>query len=400
MPSNQLSTAFVKTLTHSGRTRGAERHGDGGGTGLMINVQPGGSKSWVQVITIHGKRRAIGLGSYPLVGLAQARRTALENRRAAREGQDPRKPKRRPPRFREAAEELIDLRSGGWTNAKSRAQWESSLESYVYPAIGDLRIDRISSADVLEILTPIWSTKRETAARVRQRVSAVMRWGIANGHRVDDPASNALLQVLPSRRAAVRHYKALPYSEVPGVIARVGRTNAWVGTKLAFEFLVLTAARSGEVRGATWDEVDLEGRTWTIPAARMKARAEHRVPLAPQSLSVLKQAREIAAPPLLRELRGCPYVFPSARGKPLSNSTMSKLIRENGVEAVPHGFRSSFRDWASEQTDTPHAVMEAALAHTIPRAVEAAYARSDLFEKRRALMEQWASYVCKGDADG
>ena len=395
MADKRLNAAFVATVKHSGKTRYAERHGDGGRLGLTLNVQPSGTKSWVQTIVIRGKRRAMGLGPYPQVSLAAARKKAFENSRVAREGGDPRRPKAHPPRFREAAAQLIDLQASSWTNPKSRVQWKSSLAAYVFPALGDLRVDRIEPADVLAVLTPIWGTKRETAQRVRQRIAAVMRWSIANGHRKSNPAGDAVLQALPRRRPPVRHHRALPYADVPDAVRRIRATRAWDCTKMALEFLVLTAARSGEVRGAVWSEIDLDTATWTVAARRMKAKIEHRVPLPPRCIELLGEARTLA--PLTPAHRDCPLVFPSPRGKMLSDNTLSKLLRENGVAGVPHGFRSSFRDWASEQTNAPHAVMEAALAHTIPRAVEAAYARSDLLAKRRTLLEQWARHVERGD---
>ena len=386
-----LTHARVKALRHSGKTGGQERHADGNGLALAISTT--NAKSWVQAITIHGTRRTFGLGPFPLVSLAEAREKAASNRKIALDGGDPRRPKRRPPTFREAAEQTIALLESGWRNSKSRAQWQSSLNAYAHPAIGEARIDQITSADVLAILTPIWGTKRETAQRVRQRISAVMRFAIAAGHRADNPAGEAVLSALPRQRPPVKHHAALPHAQVADAIRLVHRTDAWIGTKLTFEFLVLMAARSGEVRGAVWDEFDFEAATWTIPAQRMKANAEHRVPLSSRAIDVLRQAKTITSPPMTPAHRGCKLVFPSAKAKPISDSTVSKLLRDNGIKAVPHGFRSSFRDWAQETTDTPHAVMEAALAHTIPSAVERAYARSDLFDRRRKLMDQWAEYV-------
>jgi len=388
-----LTAIGVKHAGHTGKTRAAQRITDSGGVGLMLQIQPSGAKSWVQRLVIHDVRRMFGLGPYPQVTLAKARRIAAENSRVARSGGDPRRGKSRIPRFRQAAAEVIDLQSAGWISPKSRKQWESSLANYAFPKIGGLRLDRITSADVLGVLEPIWGAKRETAQRVRQRISAVMRWAIAHGHRKDNPAADAVLSVLPRKRPPVKHHRAVPYADVPEAVRIIGETNAWIGTKLAFEFLVLTAARSGEVRGATWDELDTDSALWTIPASRMKAAVEHRVPLSARCLELLREARKITDPPMTAAHRGCQLVFPSIRGKITSDSTLSKLMRENGIDGVPHGFRSSFRDWAAEQTNAPHAVMEAALAHRIPRAVEAAYARSDLFDKRRALMNQWAEHV-------
>ena len=231
MADKRLTAAFVRAARHSGLTRGAERHGDGGGLGLMLNISPSGAKSWVQFITIRGKRRSMGLGGYPITTLKEARDKAFENKRVARQGGDPRRPKKRPPRFREAAAEVIDLLASGWTSPKSRAQWESSLAAYAHPLLGDLRVDRIEPADVLAVLTPIWGSKRETAQRVRQRIAAVMRWAVAHGHRQDNPAGDAVLQALPRRRPPVRHHRALPYADVPGAVVTIRGTRAWIGTR-------------------------------------------------------------------------------------------------------------------------------------------------------------------------
>ena len=392
--SNRLSPAFVKAARHSGRTRSDERHADG--NGLMLCIQPSGSKSWVQRIVIHGRRRTFGLGAYPLVPLKEARRMAFENRALARQGGDPLalRARRDVPDFATAAAKVIDIQAGAWKDAgKSRRQWESSLAAYAFPVLGAKRVDAIASADVLAAVLPIWSSKRETASRVRQRISAVMKWAVAQGYRADDPAGAAVLQALPKGvGTARRRHRALPYGEVADAVRRVRASKAWLGTKLAFEFLVLTACRSGEVRGARRGEVDLAAATWTIPADRMKAKSEHRVPLSAHCLKVLAEAKRIES--LIAPAAAGDLLFPSVKGRQLSDATMSKLLRELGVDAVPHGFRSSFRDWAAERTDTPHAVMEAALAHVVTNAAERAYAWSDLFERRRTLMEQWATHVC------
>ena len=393
---NQLTSAFVRNCRHSGRVSWAERHGDGGGLGLMLNVQPSGSKSWVQFLTVRGKRRSIGLGGYPAVSLKEAREKAQKNQQVARKDGDPRQNRRRVPRFRDAAAAVIELQSSEWTCPKSRKHWESSLAIYAFPVIGDMRVDRIEPSDVLAVLEPMWGSKRETAQRVRQRIEAVMRWAVTHGHRTDNPADKTTLSGLPRRRSPVKHHCALPYADVPAAIRKIRYSLAWTGTKLAFEFLVLTAARSGEVRGAVWDEIDFDNAVWTIPDSRMKAGIKHRVPLAPRALEVLTEARELTNPPVTSAHRDCQFVFPSLRAKMLSDSTISKLVRENNIPGVPHGFRSSFRDWAAERTTAPHAVMEAALAHRIPSAVERAYARSDLFDRRRALMEDWATFVQGG----
>ena len=353
----------------------------------MLAVYPSGSKAWIQRLAIRGRRRNLGLGGYPVVTLKQAREVAYENRRIAAAGGDPQR-SRDVPTFEATARALIDSHAQTWSpGGKSRRQWESSLAAYVYPRIGAKRVDEVTGADVMAVLQPIWTAKPETASRVRQRISAVMKWAIANQQRTDDPAGPAILQALPRRsRDARRHHPALPYTEVGDAVRRVQATNAWPGTKLAFEFLVLTAARSGEVRGARRDEIDAGQRIWTVPAARMKMRREHRVPLSARCAEIVEEAAELPS-------GGSELVFPSVRGRPMSDMTLSKLLRENGIAAVPHGFRSSFRDWAAERTNADHAVMEQALAHAPTDLTVAAYARSDLFEKRRALMDRWAAYV-------
>ena len=238
---------------------------------------------------------------------------------------------------------------------------------------------------LLAWLTPIWHDKPETARRVRQRIGAVMKWAVAMGYRSDNPAGDALGQALGRQQAVVQHMRALPHGAVADALAIVRVSQASVTTKRAFEFLVLTAARSGEVRLATWDEMDLDAGVWTIPAARMKAKRDHRVPLSRRALAILHDVQRLSD--------GTGLVFPNPRGKPLSDATLSQLIKELGIAAVPHGFRSSFRDWAAEQTSTPREVVEAALAHTVQNPTEAAYARSDLFERRRRLMDDWAAYL-------
>ena len=289
------------------------------------------------------------------------------------------------PTVEEAAAEVLEQQRPGWRNAKHARDWPRSLRAYAFPRIGALPVSAVTTADVLAILTPIWHDKPETARRVRQRIGAVMKWAVAMGYRPDNPAGDALGQALGRQQAVVQHMRALPHGEVADALATVRASQASVTTKDAFEFLVLTAARSGEMRLATSDEMDLDAGVWTIPAARMKAKRDHRVPLSGRALAILHDVRRLSD--------GTGLVFRSLRGKLLSNTTLSKLIKELGLAAVPHGFRSSFRDWAAERTSTPREVVEAALAHTVQNASEAAYARSDLFERRRRLMDDWAAYL-------
>ena len=378
-----LSAAFVKTVRVPGR------YGDGrGGYGLSLLVRPTAtgrlSKTWSQRLRIAGRPCNVGLGAYPVVTLAEARQAALENRRAVARGRDPRRGG--VPTFAAAVETVIAIHAAGWRDGgKNEKQWRASLGTYVLPQLGRTPIDKISTAEVLAVLVPIWSAKPETARRVRQRIRAVMRWAIAEGFRDDDPAGEAIGAALPRNGRLPAHHRALPHAAVGAALARVRASEAWPTTKLALEFLTLTASRSGEVRGAHWDEIDRPSATWTVPAARMKAGRPHRVPLSERALAVLDAAQDFAD--------GSGLCFPSVWGRVMSDNTLSKLLRELGVPAVPHGMRSSFRDWAAECTDAPREVCELALAHVNSDRVEAAYRRSDLFERRRALMEEWAAYL-------
>ena len=376
----QLNAKFVREVTKPG----SYHDGD---AGLFLLVKPSGRKSYIQRLTIHGRRRDIGLGSVRWTTLTEARAAAQANRKIARTGGDPMAGRHATvPTFAEAADVVIRLHAETWKDSgKSAAQWRASLAAYALPKLGRKSVAAITTADVLAVLTPIWNSKRETARRVRQRIGAVCKWAVAEGHREDNPAGDALGAALPKNGAHKGHHRALPYDRVADALARVRASGAYVHTKLAFELLVLTAARSGEVRGARWDEIDLDAGTWTVPGERMKGNRPHRVPLSARALAVLREAGEY------RDDSG--LVFPSARGRPLSDATMSKLVKELGIGAVPHGFRSSFRQWAAERTNIPREVCEEALAHVNPNRVEAAYQRSDLFERRRELMDAWARYV-------
>ena len=256
-----------------------------------------------------------------------------------------------------------------------------------YPHLGNKRVDQITSADVLAALVPIWHTKAEIARKSRQRISAVMRWAIAEGHRTDNPAGDAIAGALPKQNGRTSHYRALPHDQVAGAIAVIQHTDAWPATKLAFEFLVLTATRSGKVRNATWAEIDWETATWEIPAERTKASRPHQVPLCKRAVEILGESLGFA------DASG--LVFPSMSGKTLSSGTIGKLLKDSGITAVAHGFRSSFRRWAAECTNIPREGAELALGHVNKDRVEAAYQRSDLFDKRRNLMDQWAEYLNK-----
>ena len=378
-PDKALSATFVRTAPPG-------RHCDG--QGLYLFVQPSGTRSWVQRIVIRGYRREIGLGSAQLVPLTEAREKARANRKLAREGGDPLAEKRRAestPTFAEAAARVLEQKRAGWRNSRHPQSWLTSLERYAFPRIGGRLVSEVTGADVLEVLTPIWHEKAQTARRVRQRIRAVLEWAVAVELRVDNPCDR-IAPVLGPQQATVEHMRALAHRDVPAAVEAVRASEAAAVVKLAFELLVLTAARWGEVRGAEWTEIDIAGRVWTIPATRMKAKRAHRIPLSGRATEILDAARTLGAGPL---------VFSAADGAPMPEKTLRRLLQDLNIAAVPHGFRSTFRDWAAEETDHPREVIEAALAHVIQNQVEAAYARSDLFERRRRLMDDWSAAVCR-----
>ena len=383
---SRLTAARVSGIAHPGM------YGDGGT--LYLKVAPGGSKSWIQRVTIDGRRRDIGLGGYPLVTLARARELAFDNRRVARSGGDPLAAKRRAkiPTFREAAEKTFAANKRRWRNGKHRRNWIQSLVKYAFPVLGDIAVHRIDREDLLRVLEPIWMTKPATARKVRQRMRATLSWCQAHGYIEHNWAGEAINGALPAMPTVRAHFRAIPYQEVPEALKAVETSDGSQVVKQCFRFLVLTACRSGEARNATWDEIDLDGREWRIPARRMKAGAEHRVPLSDQSVVVLDQAAR------LRDGSGLVFPSPTRGGRPLSDMTLMKTLRATGLaeRTTVHGFRSAFRDWASECTDMDHAAIELSLAHKVGSAVERAYARSDLFEKRRLLMGEWG-IVCDGN---
>lgn len=379
-PEKALTAQAVKAATAPGK------YFDG--HGLYLRVDANGSRFWVQRITIRGKRCELGLGAPSLVSLAEARAKALENRKLARLGGDPLQAKREAQAvltFEEAARKVHALHKPTWKNEKHAAQFLATLETYAFPRLGRLRVQDVTTGDVLAVLMPIWTTIPETARRVRQRIGTVLKWAIAQGWRQDNPAEN-ISKALPRVSKAQQHRKALPYAEVAGCIEAVRGSGAGLSTKLALEFLVLTAGRSGEVRDARWSEIDLTAQVWEIPAERMKMKRPHRVPLSPRAVEILVQAKA------LDDESG--LVFPGTKtGRALSDMTLSKLVKELGFAADVHGFRTSFRTWAQERTSYPREVAEAALAHLTGDAVERAYARSDVFEKRRKMMSAWATYL-------
>lgn len=380
----QLTVAAVKSLAKRGL------HGDG--NTLYLKVAAGGSKSWVQRVTIRGRRHDIGLGSCARVPLAEARRRAAANLLLIAAGGDPLadRKRQRVPTFREVAHETWTGLQPTWRDgSRSGAIWWRSMERYVLPEIGHLPVSEISRQQVLKILTPIWTSRRVTAGKVRQRIRKTLALAQAHGHVDVNAAGEVIDGALPKMPAKVTHHRAPPYADVAAVLASVERSEAALATRLCFRFLVLTAARSGEARGAAWTEIDRELREWRIPGERMKAGKAHVVALTDSALRVLDAAEQ------LRDGSGLVFPSPARRGQPLSDNTLSKLLRDLGIDSVPHGFRAAFRTWAAERTDTPHAIMELALSHLVGDAVERAYNRSDLRRKRQRLMQRWSAFLEK-----
>jgi integrase len=359
------------------------------GNCLYLQVGSGGARSWILRVVVDGRRRDIGLGGVSYVSLADAREEAVKLRKAARFGGDPlvllRQERRIIPTFESAAREVHTEHSKTFRNPKHAAQWIGSLETYAFPFIGTLTVDKIDSSDILRVLSPIWLEIPETARRVRQRIKLVFDWAKAKTFRAADNPIEGISKVLPKHSTKQKHFASLPYRDLPVFIQKL-RGYDGIATRLGMEFLILTAARTSEVLLARWDEIDSKTRTWTVPAERMKAKEEHKVPLTARSLAILKEACEISD--------DGPYIFPgNIHHEPLSNMTFEMALRRMDYDVTTHGFRSTFRVWAEEAAHFPNNVVEAALAHTIKDKVEAAYQRSKLLEKRRPLMDQWARFV-------
>lgn len=373
-------------------------HADG--KGLYLRVTSATARSWVLRYMLDGKAREMGLGPYPDVSLAEARQAATEARKQKAQGRDPiqaREAQRAAARaeaaraitFRKCAEDFLTRNEARWRNDKHRWQWSNTLERFAYPELGNLPVSAIDTPLIVRALEPIWTSMPETASRVRQRVEAVLDAATVQGYREGaNPArwKANLAHLLPahSKVRRVEHHAALPHAELPAFLVQLkieGGTAA-----RALHFTILSAARTGEVLGATWSEIDFDNRVWIVPAERMKAGKEHRVPLSETALELLRVQRKDAG-------EGA-FVFPGARKKrPLSNMAMLQTLRRmKRGDLTVHGFRSTFRDWAAERTSFPREVAEAALAHTLSDKVEAAYRRSDLFDKRRKLMDAWAKF--------
>lgn len=388
------------------KLREAGMHAVGGVAGLYLQILPTGGRSWLLRVRIGSRRREIGLGGFPDVTLAQAREKARELRDQISAGRDPVEEKQTAKSAAKAAQaarrtfqrcalDYIAAHESGWRNAKHAQQWRNSLEQHVFPTMGELLVSDIDLPHVIDVLRPIWATKNETASRLRGRIESVLDWATVHNYRSGlNPARwrGHLDKLLPkpSKVAIVEHHKAIPVGEV-GAFVQALRKTSGMGA-LALEFAILTAARSGEVRGATLDEIDRSAKMWIIPASRMKAGKEHRVPLSEAALSVIDRAAA------LPQVAGAGLLFPAPRGGQLSDMTLTAAMRRMEVDAVPHGFRSTFRDWAAERTNYPREVAEAALAHVIADKVEAAYRRGDLFDKRRRMMDEWAEFVGRVEA--
>ena len=387
----ELSALDIKRITKPGR------HTVGVIPGLMLVVKDSGSKSWILRAVVGNKRRNVGLGGYPEISLAKARERAREAKELIRRGVDPieqrkalriafLKSQNGRMSFMEAAHKCHGKKVPEFRNPKHAKQWIRSVEKYAFPYIGNIAVEDVELSHILEILQPIWTDKTETATRLRQRLEQILNWSIISGYRKsNNPARwkghlDAILP-LPTKIKKVNHMRALPWKDMNPFMVELRKIEG-MGAK-ALEFIILTACRSGEARFAVWDEIDLDNKTWVIPGERMKAGKEHKVPLVDDAIKLLEN---------LPRFEGSNYIFTAPRGGPLSDMTISAVCKRMKVNAVPHGFRSTFRDWAAESTNYPRDVAEMALAHSIGTQVEAAYRRGDLFEKRYKLMTAWSKY--------
>lgn len=405
----ELTALDIKRLSHSGERDRHEWFAVGGVSGLQLQIAPSGGKSWLLRTMIGGKRRSIGLGPYPEVSLAAAREVAREAKAKIAMGIDPIEDKkaaratleaaqRRGLTFRDAVDRCLAVKLDEFKNEKHQKQWRSSLDTYAVPEIGNMLVGEIEVQDILRVLEPIWGTKTETASRLRGRIENVLAWATVAGHRSgDNPARwrgnlDAILPK-PSKVAKVEHHAALPLDMVAEWFADLRRRDGTASR--ALEFAAMTAARSGEVRGMKWSEVDFDQSLWVIPAERMKAGKEHRVPLTAEAVALLRGMPKTAE-----------YVFPAPKGGQLSDMALSSVMRRineaaggryadrrSGRPAVPHGLRSTFRDWTAERTEYQSDMAEIALAHTVGSAVERAYRRTDMLERRRAMMETWWAFL-------
>lgn len=376
---NRLTARKVQTETKPGR------HADGGG--LYLVVDPSGAKRWAVLITIRGRRRELGIGSLSVYTLAEARDEAEKIKRAVARGEDPKKPQEPPPRFAEAAEKIIAELAPGWRGRDTKAHWQRSLLVYAKD-IGDVPIDLVTTEHVMDVVKPLWRSRPESGRKLRQRIETLLDAATVKGWREGaNPArlKGHLERLLPKQPVGVAHRRAVPYDEAPEVMKRLAAQSAM--SARALEWTILTAAREGMTRFALWGEI--EGDVWVIPAGKMKenGQGDFRVPLTPQALAVLDRVR-------VGEPKPDQLIFPGARkGRPMSDQTMDSLLARMKIDATPHGFRSTFRDWAGDETDHAREVAEAALAHMVGSDTERAYRRRDALTKRRRLMQDWADFI-------
>jgi integrase len=382
-PDKALSAVKVRQVTKAGK------YADG--NGLYLVVDKTGAKRWLLRIVIQGRRRDMGLGGTNLVTLAEARELALKYRKVARNGGDPIEDRRKetfvPPTFADAARLVHSENEPTWKNPKHAQQWMNTLETYAFPIIGNRRIDHINTANILSVLSPIWLTKAETARRVRQRISTVMEWAKVAGLRTGDNPVDGIERGLPKQVSKQIHHKAMPYKDVPAFLEKLDNSDTdGELARLGLEFLILTAVRTSELLNAQWLEIDSEANIWIIPAERMKASREHRIPLSPRCMIILQRAKALGC--------GSTYLFPGRNiQKPFSNMVFLTMLKRMEVPFTVHGFRSNFRDWVGETTNYPRDLAEMALAHTIKNKVEAAYRRGDLLDRRREMMDDWAQFI-------
>ena len=376
----KLTAIGIRNLQQPGR------YSDG--NGLILDIGKSGRGSWIVRVQVDGRRRDIGLGSLSSLSLGQAREASAQIRRDAKAGIDVVAARKREqniiPTFKAAALKVDAEHKAAWKNGKHQVQWIRTLEVYVFPIIGDILVPDIEGPVIRDLLAPIWLSKSETARRVRQRIGTVLDWAFAKGYRSTEAPMRSLSKGLPRQPRKNGHFEAMSFSDIPAFVASL-RERTSVG-RLSLELLILTAARSGEVRGCRWAEIDLDRKLWTIPASRMKAGRVHVVPLCDAAIDVLKRAEIFRSP--LSDL-----VFPGQNPRTaLSDMTLLKILRDRQLDVTVHGFRSSFRDWVAEETNYAGEIAEAALAHAIPNKVEAAYKRTDFLEKRKALMADWGRY--------